>query len=597
MDDPKNPNQNPLDPVVPTTPITDVPPAPEPLSPEDSTPPIVSDPQQDVPPPPSVLPADQGEPASPSLGGPSDLPPPVESGLPPVVAPPPAKSKTKLFAAIAAVVLLLVSIPAGIILVRQQTDIREQAAGTKWVCTLPGGDTMDFGKQSECTTFCIPIQGTCGEVSTIPPQCPDGQRWEGPPTTGSCVPNSTTPTCPSGEHWEGPPTTGACVPNPSGTVCTPGEYQRTCTGQRQTCDANAGVATIKQCKADGSGWEDKDPECRTECAVGGGPPPPPPPPPGEKKIGSGEDGPGGCCDQGVANNSANGCRVGGGFNEVCDISNGACQSGLSCRSLAGCAKDTDCGPGNKCVNNKCEAGGGPPPPPPPPASPPPEAGTCNATIAGLPGDFISPNQSIPVTVKLDSSTAGCEYVALRTDGTHEPSLKTVSGACVGATYGATINSGLAGQHKLEFAVNDTQPYPGAPSRSKTVCSTKTFETIDVITAPTAYCSNLTVSRGGAPITDFSQVVIGDNLTLQATCLTTNSGLSFDKIRFRVTTPTGAQPDQDQTATKDLQARIEQSAEQPNVYKATSIMKVDRVGSYNIKAWGHTKEDNKWKGKK
>lgn len=83
--------------------------------------------------------------------------------------------------------------------------------------------------------------------------------------------------------------------------------------------------------------------------------PAPPQEPAPTLVPSDQDGPGGCCTPGAADNSAQGCRKGNGFNEVCDISNGACQSGLSCRSIAGCSQNSDCGPGNECKNGKCEA--------------------------------------------------------------------------------------------------------------------------------------------------------------------------------------------------------------------------------------------------
>ncbi|MBI2007486.1 MAG: hypothetical protein HYS83_02200 [Candidatus Blackburnbacteria bacterium] len=72
-------------------------------------------------------------------------------------------------------------------------------------------------------------------------------------------------------------------------------------------------------------------------------------------IESDADGPGGCCSQDAATNSAQGCRQGNGFNEICDVSNGACASGFSCRSIAGCTQDSDCGPGNECKNSQCQA--------------------------------------------------------------------------------------------------------------------------------------------------------------------------------------------------------------------------------------------------
>lgn len=579
MDDQKNPNQNPLDPVVPTTPIADVPPAPEsPSSEEGSIPPIIPGPQQDVPPPPV------GEQTT-------DMPLPDNSGLPPVVSPPPAKSKTKLFAAIAAVVLLLVSIPAGIVLVRQQQELRGRAS-------VPTCECKDgIWQGADCTTE---LGQAC---SAIPPQCPDGEHWEGPPTTGSCVPNSTTPTCPSGEHWEGPPTTGACVPNAGGTTpttCTYGEAcgnggTRSCTGTTQdgVCKFKSGIdPNCSACTTCGDGicggGEGQD-NCPVDCKGGGG----------SQKIRSEDDGQGGCCDQGAAANSPKGCRTTGGFNEVCDIANGSCQSGFSCRSLAGCSKDTDCGPGNKCVNSKCESGGGgsPAPSQAPTPTATPVTSTCNATLAGIPA-AASENTDIATNITLNSSNAPgqCEYVSLYFDNQRIANLKAVNGQCIGGTYSATFSSGSVGNHTVKFVVNDSQAYPNAPSRTPLTCATQALATTPREETGQAYCTNLQVVRGGAPITDLSKIQIGDHLNLQATCVTTSASLSFDKIRFRITAPSGAKPDQDQTATKDITARIQQVAEQPNIYKATGILTIDRIGSYNIKVWGHTKEDNKWKGK-
>lgn len=133
--------------------------------------------------------------------------------------------------------------------------------------------------------------------------------------------------------------------------------------RRGVCDGNNGLIVDIHKKCEGGKVVEYPEATGATCPkTGGAPPPPPPPPPSNQPsqtqqssgIGSAADGPGGCCNQGAGNNSAEGCRVGGGFNEVCNISNGACASGFSCRSLAGCAQDTDCGPGNKCVNGKCE---------------------------------------------------------------------------------------------------------------------------------------------------------------------------------------------------------------------------------------------------
>lgn len=55
---------------------------------------------------------------------------------------------------------------------------------------------------------------------------------------------------------------------PPSTVCTPGEFKipPECTGRCQGCFAGTGEARIFQCRADGSGFDEKQSECRTECA-------------------------------------------------------------------------------------------------------------------------------------------------------------------------------------------------------------------------------------------------------------------------------------------------------------------------------------------
>lgn len=52
------------------------------------------------------------------------------------------------------------------------------------------------------------------------------------------------------------------------TVCTPGEFKTPpeCTGRCQGCFADTGEARIFQCRADGSGFDEKQSECRIECA-------------------------------------------------------------------------------------------------------------------------------------------------------------------------------------------------------------------------------------------------------------------------------------------------------------------------------------------
>lgn len=65
----------------------------------------------------------------------------------------------------------------------------------------------------------------------------------------------------------------------------------------------------------------------------------------------------GGCFRGCCSGDCGGC----GNWEECDIQNGQCSSGLSCRSKQGCSKDSDCGWPQKpfrCVNGNCQKNDG-----------------------------------------------------------------------------------------------------------------------------------------------------------------------------------------------------------------------------------------------
>lgn len=236
------------------------------------TPPILQ-PEQDTPPPPETIPEIIIEPRQDTIPEPPVPPPPPvlpepepeTNSLPPLVSPP-AKKKglPKALFGIAALLLLVVSIPVGIFLVRQTQELRTRAF------EAADCDTGDRGGLKETAEDCDANINELVQVFV----CNNTERLPGSPTGRQCA---------------------------EGTV------------------------------------------------------PPPEGPTAPSLIPSEQDGSGGCCNAGAADNSSEGCRVGSGFREVCDISNGACQSGFSCRSIAGCAKDSDCGPGNECKNSKCEA--------------------------------------------------------------------------------------------------------------------------------------------------------------------------------------------------------------------------------------------------
>lgn len=157
MDENQNPTQNPSSPsglgptpnpnITPvqepsspaTLPIGAPPPTPSPTTPQSSERPISVTPPENPsvvsaveppsvvsaveppPPPPQSFESQEDEPSN--QVGPED----VDKNSP-VIATPPKKSKTGLIAGISAILLLVISVPLGIILVNQQQEIREKAA-------------------------------------------------------------------------------------------------------------------------------------------------------------------------------------------------------------------------------------------------------------------------------------------------------------------------------------------------------------------------------------------------------------------------------------------------------------------------------------
>ncbi|MDO8452346.1 MAG: hypothetical protein Q7S79_01195 [bacterium] len=203
MDD-KNTAQNPLMPVVHSD--MDVPPPPF-----GSTPP----PATSTPPPPSFTPpvvheevVETPEP-TPAPMSPSPTPeppvthPPIHDdapvgpfdksnsggnfgGLPPVISQPQKNNKGKIFAAIAAVVLLLVSIPLGIILVKQSQEVREKAF-EGGACSEEGDIVRECTSPNECRYRVYRCNGSFWEdTGSEEVDCSDG---EGGGVKG-CVPGS-----------------------------------------------------------------------------------------------------------------------------------------------------------------------------------------------------------------------------------------------------------------------------------------------------------------------------------------------------------------------------------------------------------------------
>lgn len=106
----------------------DTPPPPMPTQ----TPPFGTPPQPPEPPKQDIPPTINPSPQPPPSGDPaSDLMPDtnISSDIPPVIQPPQKSGKAKIIGAVVAILLLVVAIPIGVVLVQQQQELREQAAG------------------------------------------------------------------------------------------------------------------------------------------------------------------------------------------------------------------------------------------------------------------------------------------------------------------------------------------------------------------------------------------------------------------------------------------------------------------------------------
>lgn len=218
-----------------------VPASPEPLSPVGGSspsptsapfsPPVVHEevpePEAPVTHPPEHDDAPEAPATSPSTSSGPTAPPPAGGnfgGLPPVITPPTKKGKGKIIAAIAAVVLLLISIPVGVILVRQNLEVREKAA-------FDDDDGGEVEYPYECETSCPGgTSGTCGgHVYDAESGCACETADE------TCTPDEAGPTDPPATPTD-PPATPTIQP-PSGNECT--NEGGSCVGSSGVC-ANQG---------------------------------------------------------------------------------------------------------------------------------------------------------------------------------------------------------------------------------------------------------------------------------------------------------------------------------------------------------------------
>ena len=255
---------------LPTLPVSDVPPpAPMDIPPADAS----------LPPP---FPPDAGS-AAPNF----DIPPVITPGQP--------NKKfggKRVIATILGLLVLVGGLGAGVILVRQQQDIREKAAGTCYQDCLADGNTPSECRAACPTTTCTPGQSkncTTGESCPGKQYCSSSNQWgpcldiadncpAGPtarPAPTSPPPTATPNTCALSQR--DPNSQGYCDRSAPNTAdCTDAKEGDDCS-IRSSCGGGTG-----KCVVINQGGANS--EC--QCQKGAAPPPPtktptPPPPPGE----------------------------------------------------------------------------------------------------------------------------------------------------------------------------------------------------------------------------------------------------------------------------------------------------------------------------
>ena len=250
-----NDKQNPANSQIPSSPVSDshqdIPPPPVPAPPPGISYNADIEPSVDKEPPKT-----ESQPAN-SLSTPvSDtyIPTP-ESVSPP--SPPPTSSgnRTKFIGAIAAVILLVIAIPAGIFLTSRSQDVREKAAvgdSCSYGETCPGGGVqvcqgvkqLNSNGDEHCS-----YTGPCSGCEN-PAICGNGacEPGEGPDNCADC--QSTETKCANG-----------------GQQYNPGDKRYDCTGNKASCRGEAGEGVPYVCNADGS-WSVNGSECTNSCPVG-----------------------------------------------------------------------------------------------------------------------------------------------------------------------------------------------------------------------------------------------------------------------------------------------------------------------------------------
>lgn len=211
----------------------------------------------------------------------------------PEIKPPANKKKDKVMAALAGITLILISLPVALILVKQRQEVRKQADN---ICNFPDNPSHQCnGHEPGWSTCDATGRWGCDQACNyidLPDTWCDADTHQYTCQNGTVAPDPTNSTCP-GDQTPGPTT-------PPGTQCCSGTPE--CGSGKQCIKISSDCSTCQPMPYNAQGCCQSDSDCAHW--------------------------------------------------ESCSISNGACSTGKSCGSHAGCTRDSDCASG-RCQGGTC----------------------------------------------------------------------------------------------------------------------------------------------------------------------------------------------------------------------------------------------------
>lgn len=217
---------------------------------------------------------------------------------------------------------------------------------------------------------------------------------------------------------------------------------------------------------------------------------------------------------------------------------------------------------------------------------------------------VSPNPaSLGQTLTFTAALSAAGKIHVRIWPNDAPGVTAIDGGKL-----TPVSGGTPGQ--LNSITYDTSKLPANTTSAKVRFQAQTLDDKDVAGVAKdidvkfqtlvgdARCTQIELLRGNSIIftSDTGNVApeinVGDKLTFKVYCFTDDPNDSYDKIRYTLTTPSAA------AETKDLTATRIQSRDQggKRFYTISVDYTVATTGAYNLKAWAHSATKDSWKGK-